>query len=1206
MSSEEDTDCFGLYGDKSLKKTKRTRQRVDAGEPRNSYSSIPNFSSRPSFMSGGLYGAIFSQSQQHFGLFGPNGFGSAKMLNEFLGRQVKQAQDATAPDNMTISTMEAANNSESNSIHGFDNVSLSNSNKRRASSGLDNLMAVDQSTGPGSDRSSGGSTPPKSKDLTHHMLRNILERNKEVINNLDQELRITVNHNSISAGGGVGVIGGEGSSPDNNNSISKNNNNTNSSNNINLNNNTIKVKSEIINFENSGAIGGGHLTNAGCGDVSDSSDTGNVSNTNLVNSSNINNINNSKNNDDNLRQVLNSSVDSNRSETSHNSLSAGLGVNLLSGTNGIMINTPTPQERALHERELINKKEHDELLDDELMGLNSGRNSVNSITSINSDDISLVRPKEELDLDLTSDKDGSSPIPGQKQSEPVALDMKRARVENIVSGMRSSPALTTTPQVNGCKKRKLYHPQQHDNSAAERYASVGLNIGLNIQNMMLDDEDADDEIETPQIHQKRVEKDALKSQLRSMQEQLAEMQQKYVQLCTRMEQESETQEDPSSDLDQDDNNESVSDTQPQLVPQRSPTPPPVTKEMPTKQPTNQPNLLSQVMNKMMTAKIHGQMSHHPHLPPNFNGAHPFLQHMQQHSGQMGPHDHPMQHMHPQHPHQAISNAAAMYLNVSQKFLMEQEGMRMAKEAAEQQTQQQQQQQQKLDQQNRKTSPIVQQQQQHQNQLPKSSPSIPSDLTERLNIMRTNASLAPLTGSDLEGLAEVLKSEITASLSNLVDSIVTRFVHQRRFLGKQSEAAAVAAAEQLNKDLLMASQLLERKSPRIKITERSVGHDNNRNVNRDQSREASSSSDVRGGNNINMKSNNNTNNNMNSTQSGNGPISINNNQPSHNILNHTTAQQNSGSVAPRMNGNAFPPMGGLAMHMNGPQLENSPNLINPINIPPHMHNSPTAAMFQSPKTPSSLNSVAAAALLGRLSHGTGPVNHFFKPNDQRETPTNEQNEALSLVVTPKKKRHKVTDTRITPRTVSRILAQDGIGPPSQSQLESNHQNNPAKQYGNPPVSVASSTPNATPSPRPQYHPPPQPQSMMPVSLPTSVAIPNPSLHESQVFSPYSPFFNPHAPHGPHGPQPTQLHHMKMSSSPPGLGGMMDPRDSPPLPHPPTMLHPALLAAAHHGSSPDYGHIRSMENNDRNSDCNSAEMGFDGQATISFFNDQKFNM
>lgn len=83
-----------------------------------------------------------------------------------------------------------------------------------------------------------------------------------------------------------------------------------------------------------------------------------------------------------------------------------------------------------------------------------------------------------------------------------------------------------------------------------------------------------------------------------------------------------------------------------------------------------------------------------------------------------------------------------------------------------------------------------------------------------------------------------------------------------------------------------------------------------------------------------------------------------------------------------------------------------------------------------------------------------------------------------------------------------------------------------------------------------------------------------------------------------------------------------RDSPPLPpHPPTLLHPALLAAAQHGGSPtDYhlarhGHPQaaslaaaaaaaagiavSGDSADKSSDCNSGDIGYDGvQPTISF--------
>jgi len=153
---------------------------------------------------------------------------------------------------------------------------------------------------------------------------------------------------------------------------------------------------------------------------------------------------------------------------------------------------------------------------------------------------------------------------GSGSLKKPGMDLKRARVENIVSGMRCSPSSGLVQagqlQVNGCKKRKLYQPQQH---AMERYvaAAAGLNFGLNLQSMMLDQDDSEsNELESPQIQQKRVEKNALKSQLRSMQEQLAEMQQKYVQLCSRMEQESECQElDQDQDVEQEQEQEQEPD-----------------------------------------------------------------------------------------------------------------------------------------------------------------------------------------------------------------------------------------------------------------------------------------------------------------------------------------------------------------------------------------------------------------------------------------------------------------------------------------------------------------------------------------------------------------------------------------------------------------------------------------------------------------------
>ncbi|XP_026314855.1 homeobox protein prospero isoform X3 [Hyposmocoma kahamanoa] len=634
-------------------------------------------------------------------------------------------------------------------------------------------------------------------------------------------------------------------------------------------------------------------------------------------------------------------------------------------------NNDEPKEKRSPERPASNESRPD--LDDALLGLDSAGNSRTSPPPAPSSE-PLVAPKSEPE-DRDSDAQRSSPRP---------QDVKRARVENIVSTMRSSPA--PQPQVNGCKKRKLYHPQQHD-GAAERY---GTSHGSSAQTVS---DDSEDDGEGPPLQQKLVEKNALKSQLRTMQEQLSQMQEKYMQLYNRIGHESETidNDGASSDIEQTD--DPIPKSEPASPPAKE-VPPPITNN-------TTPNMLSQVMSKVMSARMHA--ASHPHLPPGFNGSLPLMPHLP-----------PGDHMHPPHPHQHLNNAAAMYLNVSQKLFLEQQEARM-KEAAEQQQNNQQQ---------RATS---NQHSPQQRQLAQTSkPPLTSELAERLDALRSNAgSVGSVTGADIEGLAEVLKNEITASLASLIDSIVTRFVNQRRMLGKQSEAAA-AAAEQLNKDLLRATRLLDRKSPTLKQPERPSG-----------------------------------------------PMS----------------------------------------QMPG--------------------------MFQTPPKP--------------LAPLYGPMNGHF----ERE-PNPEQNEALSLVVTPKKKRHKVTDSRITPRTVSRILG-EGVG------------HSPENKFPE------------SPSPRPY------PGGM---ALPTSVAIPNPSLHESQVFSPYSPFF------GAGG---------GLARSPPAPE-----RDSPPLPHAPALLHPALLAAAHH-ASPDYlrhhhaqlphhalpHHPQPMDQQDPHSDCNSTDLPYDGiQPTISF--------
>lgn len=793
MSSEEETE-FGLFTDKLLKKAKRTRQRVDAGEPRNSYSSIPNFSSRPSFLAGGnqsIYGAIFTQ-QQHFGLFGP-GFGPAKMLNELLsGTRQKQADGGAA------GALPSGADSDGDSV-------------KYATSECNTRCGSEQSSPPpqlavAAAAAAAAVGARDNAELAHHMLRDILQGRKH----------------------------------------------------------DLMAEHAQLNGQDNGIVA--------------------LNNNQLVNN---NNIIESKTQQQQLQREANERVKA----------------------------EPDNGERE-NSRGAANDNEAAQAMQDCLAEAGVGER----------------QQAELMEEALTGMETDSLPSPKVEPASPAKPeDAKKARVENIVSGMRSSPA---PQQVNGCKKRKLYQPQQHD-STADRY---------------IDPEE--DDLEPEPVRQKRVEKDALKTQLRTMQEQLAEMQQKYVQLCTRMEQESDCQ----------DVEEISSDTEDI---KRSPISSPSTREPPSSVgSTNnqQPVSLTQQVSKLKIGP--------PHIPPPFNG--------------MIHHDH--HHHHPAH----MSNAAAMYLGVSHKLFLEQEA-RMAKEAAvaaavaESQQQQQQQHEQQQRQQQAAQQAAQQQQQQQQACVPK-----PDTITERLNMIRN---MTP-TGSELEGLADALKSEITASLSNIIDSIVTRFVHQRRL--KQSEASA--AAEQLNKDLMMASQMLDRKSPRTKVAERPP------------------------------------------QSQPNGPL---------------------------MNGNAG----------NYPQMM-------PVHVQKQdMHIRP--AMFQAPKAPG-MNNVPM--------YGMGQPHNFCVPGDRERE--QEQNEALSLVVTPKKKRHKVTDTRITPRTVSRILAQDGMG-----------------------MSPAGMESSSCPSPRP-YHqqgPPPPPPPMLPVSLPTSVAIPNPGLHESQVFSPYSPFF-----HGPsHG-----HHHIPM--------------------------------------------------------------------------------
>lgn len=181
-----------------------------------------------------------------------------------------------------------------------------------------------------------------------------------------------------------------------------------------------------------------------------------------------------------------------------------------------------------------------------------------------------------------------------------------------------------------------------------------------MQNLMLDEDDDDDD-QPPVQHSKRVEKSVLVSQLRLMHERLNEVQQKYVQLCSIMEQTPDSQEidDATSDtFESMDKQKETPEKQP--VRRSVPSSPSPMKEHLALNSKANANMLSQVMGKMISSKLHNQLPAQAQLPPNFNGAHPLLQQMNMSHNS---HEHALQQLqHSQHQHQqnALNNAAAMY------------------------------------------------------------------------------------------------------------------------------------------------------------------------------------------------------------------------------------------------------------------------------------------------------------------------------------------------------------------------------------------------------------------------------------------------------------------------------------------------------------------------------------------------------------------
>lgn len=78
------------------------------------------------------------------------------------------------------------------------------------------------------------------------------------------------------------------------------------------------------------------------------------------------------------------------------------------------------------------------------------------------------RGREDSDEEERADDDDDDELKKKEEDDDIEEEKKRAHVESIINTMR-----TSTPAINGCKKRKLYQPQQHGQQPLARFTSEG-------------------------------------------------------------------------------------------------------------------------------------------------------------------------------------------------------------------------------------------------------------------------------------------------------------------------------------------------------------------------------------------------------------------------------------------------------------------------------------------------------------------------------------------------------------------------------------------------------------------------------------------------------------------------------------------------------------------------------------------------------------
>merc|ERR1712223_781642 len=319
--------------------------------------------------------------------------------------------------------------------------------------------------------------------------------------------------------------------------------------------------------------------------------------------------------------------------------------------------------------------------------------------------------------------------------------------------------------------------------------------------------------------------------------------------------------------------------------------------------------------------------------------------------------------------------------------------------------------------------------------------------------------------ELKGLADVLKSEITASLALIIDSIVGRFLQVTRNNNASSAVRPPLAgmktpfvgAPGVTGGLLEDSPIgggpgsLLPPMPSLKTT-------------------------VGGG--VNMNS---------TTPSGRVP-------------------QVRDRAAPRSNHLGPVSMYNPMTKINPPTTSSASSTSAAFPLPPTLR--PAPGLFQQAPGPHSNSSTPGGPQINNNNNNIHSEDeHQSSPSPvSRDLSPPEQDEALSLVVTPKKRRHKVTDTRITPRTLSRVLGE----PLAELHKQFPHIASGFKAGGGPLGNHQNiggdghSPSRSVPGPHhPLFPGLPAPPGLL-AGLPTSVAIPNPSLAD---FNPFSSFYSP---------------------------------------------------------------------------------------------------